>query len=340
MAVTLRDVAREAGVSPAAASKVLHGAGHTVRVSPEKAAAIRDVARRLNYRPNRLARSLRKASTQTVGLVFERFGSIAEGPLYYPYLLDGVASVLFANHYRLTILPEVDSDDVWGTLADGRLDGVIWCKYDSGRGRVPEGAQLPIPVVTLNAGSPLRVRGLVSIFCDNESGTRLALEHLAALGHRRVAFVMERGEEDTPDAVVRMEAFLRWSGDAGLSAGPEDVLVWDREASDFAGWWSGRPPHTALLGWNERMAAQVLRRAAESGVRVPGELSLVGYDSTAYCDAVTPRLTAVRQPIREMAQSAAQSVLDMIRGGEPPQAQTIWPCTLDVRESTASPARR
>ncbi|MEJ5170953.1 MAG: LacI family DNA-binding transcriptional regulator, partial [Fimbriimonadales bacterium] len=133
---------------------------------------------------------------------------------------------------------------------------------------------------------------------------------------------------------------LRWAVGAGIAAGPEDVLVWDREASEFAGWWSGTPPHTALLGWNERMAAMVLRRAAECRAGVPQDLSVVGYDSTAYCDALTPRLTAVRQPIREMAQAAAQTILDLIRGGEPPQPQTIWPCTLDVRESTASPARR
>ncbi|MCX7800214.1 MAG: LacI family transcriptional regulator [Fimbriimonadales bacterium] len=340
MPVTLRDVARQAGVSPAAASKVLHGAGGNVRVSPEKAATIREVARELNYRPNRLARSLRKASTQTVGLVFERFGSIAEGPLYYPYLLDGVASVLFENHYRLAILPEVDSEDAWGTLADGRLDGVIWCKYDSGRGRMPAEARPPIPVVALNAGSPLKVRGLVSIFCDNECGTRLALEHLAALGHRRVAFLMESGEEDTPDAVARRDAFLLWARSSGIEASDADVLTWDREARQLGEWWRTAPPHTAVLAWNERMAAMVLRRAAEEGLRVPTDLSVVGYDSTAYCDALTPRLTAVRQPIREMARAAAQAVLGMIRGEDPPQAQTIWPCTLDVRESTTSPARR
>src|ERR1700683_482595 len=106
-ATTLREVALEAGVSVPAVSKVLHGRGDSIRVSEEKAEAIRAAAERLKYTPNALARSLRCSRSPNVGLVFEHFGHIAAGPLYYVHLLDGIASELFKYHYRLTILPEV-----------------------------------------------------------------------------------------------------------------------------------------------------------------------------------------------------------------------------------------
>ena len=126
--VTLRDVAEAANVSTTAVSRVLHGGGPGVRVSEERAAQIRAVAERLNYRANALARNLRTSRTHTVGVLFENMRGMGDGPLYTTHLLDGVASVLFRNGYRLTLLAEIDHNNVIGSLGDGQLEGVIWCK--------------------------------------------------------------------------------------------------------------------------------------------------------------------------------------------------------------------
>lgn len=339
MAITIRDVANEAGVSVAAVSKVLHGGSASVRVSEARAVVIREVAQRLQYRPNRIARSLRKSKTDTVGLVFENFGSIGMGPLYYVDLLDGVAEELFRNHYRLTILPEVDGDDVWGTLADGRLDGIIWCKYNRENVTQLAGRSTPIPFVALNAPAPEDVKNVAFVSCDNAGGVRLAIQHLYDLGHRDIAFAMETGELDTPDAIARRAGFLAAMTDLDLDLNEDSIQVWGSKGEGFLEWWSrpGRP--TALLAWNDGMANQALIQAQEAGLEIPFDLSVVGFDSTRFCETTTPRLTSVRQPIREMAREAARMVIGMINGEATAMTPITFPCSLDLRESTSVPRR-
>ena len=145
MAVTIREVAKEAGVSAAAVSKVLHGRGSSIRVGQISAARIREVAHRLNYFPNAVARNLRSSRTKTVGVIFENLISFADGPLYSMYLLDGLAKAVFPKHYRLTILPELNHDDILGSLADGQIEGVIWCKLARDEINPATDPRLPYP---------------------------------------------------------------------------------------------------------------------------------------------------------------------------------------------------
>ncbi len=336
---TMKEVAQTAGVSISAVSKVLHGKGKSIRVSEATASHIKEVAERLAYHPNALARSLRLARTHTVGLIFENFGEISEGPLYYVHLLDGVAGELFRHHYRLTILPEVPRETAAKALNDGRLDGVIWCKLPDLPALHRDLAERFTPVIALNAASP-NDSPLPFVACDNEGGARLVVDHLAELGHRRIAFAMERGEVDTPDAQARLRGFRAAMDERGLGPHDEDVVVFGTDASEFADWRAAQPPHTAIFAWNERLGGEILMRANELGLDLPAELSVVGFDSTAYCDSFTPKLTAVRQPVKEMARTAARLLLNLIEN-EPLERQNVtFPCTLDIRESTTRPRHR
>ncbi|MBS1707908.1 MAG: LacI family DNA-binding transcriptional regulator [Armatimonadetes bacterium] len=334
---TLRQIADEAGVSISAVSKVLNGRGKSVRVSPSTAQHIRDVAIKLNYVPNVLAQSLRMSRTKTVGLVFENFGSISDGPEYYVHLLDGVASELFKRHYRLMILPEIDRQHPLASVGDGRMDGVIWCKMPPERATIDRLRSSPIPFVALHAPPPEAPTDTVFISCDNAGGARLAVDHLVGLGHRRMLFVLERHEETTPDAQARLGGFLEACTSHGIDVQDEDVVTWSREADEFAHWHRKRGDQTAIFAWNERIASSILRRAAEAKVSVPNDLSVVGFDSTPYCELTSPRLTAVRQPIRLMAGQAAHTLLDLIEGRPPSQYDQVFACTLDVRDSTGRP---
>lgn len=337
MSITIREVARQAGVSPAAVSKVLHGRGASVRVSEERAAHIRQIAETLQYRPNAIARNLRSSRTHTVGLIFENFANIAGGPLYYMHLLDGVASPLFQNHYRLTILPELDNEDIPGSLGDGQLEGVIWCKLtrDDQTQRLIQ--ECPIPIVALNAPAPSLQSKAVYISCDNDGGIDLAVKHLVELGHRRILFLHEWEERNTPDTVARREAFVASMTQRVGPVSANDVAAWGWNFDEFADWWTAGATHTAVVCWSERSAGQLLMRAAEAGVDVPRQLSVVGFDSTQYCETTRPRLTAVKQPIFEMARFASQTLLDIIRGQRPPSHDVTFPCSFDVRESTGEP---
>lgn len=335
---TLKAVAEAAGVSVSAVCKVLHGKGDSVRVSKGTAENIRAAAERLKYSPNALARSLRMSRTQTVGLVFENFGEIAAGPLYYVQLLDGVASQLFERHYRLTILPEVPRDAVSSTLVDGRLDGVIWCKMPKDPEIHRQLAERFIPTVALNStppdGSPIPY----FVTCDNAAGAELVVEHLYDFGHRRILFALEENEDTTPDAQARLAGFCKAMNARGLPCGQDDVVVWHTAAIEFPEWYDSKPPHTAVFAWNERMGGEILAQATRHGLILPKDLSVVGFDSTRYCDSTIPRLTAVRQPVKPMAQTAARLLLALIEGENLDQTSYAFPCTLDIRESTTSPS--
>lgn len=332
--VTLKEVAAHAGVSIAAVSKVLHGRGPNVRVSEATANAIRQSAIALNYTPNLVARSLRMNRTHTVGLVFENFGEIAAGPLYYVHLLDGVASVLFQNHYKLTILSEVPAGEVPVLLGGGGLDGLIWCKMPEDQALLDLLQESPTPVVALNSPSPNVDPVIPYICCDNEGGAALVAEHLTRLGHRRIAFAKEIGEETTPDALSRLKGFRAAMAKAGLEFGERDVLTWHRESYEVVDWLEENPEYTAIFAWNERLGAEILKQCQRAGIDVPRRLSVVGFDSTQYCETTVPRMTAVRQPIREMAATATKTLLSMIDGEMPRVLSRRFACTLDVRDST------
>ncbi len=340
MAVTLREVAQAAGVSTAAVSKVLHGRGGSVRVSEERAVQIRKIAENLEYRPNAVARNLRSSRTHTVGLIFENFWNISGGPLYYLHLLDGIASPLFRSHYRLTILPEIAQDDILASLGDGQLEGVIWCKLPRDPETIDQIGRCPIPIVAMSTPPTAEPSSAVFVSCDNEGGAELAVEHLWSLGHRKILFLRESEESSTPDCVARMDGLARALSRRGSRLDPEDVATWSWGLSEFGSWWDSTPPHTAVLCWSESAAGRLLSQARAHGVDVPGRLSVVGFDSTQYCETTTPTLTAVKQPIFDMARHASETLLSMIRGNRPKYQATTFPCTLDVRGSTAPPSAR
>lgn len=330
----MKQVAAQAGVSIAAVSKVLHGRGDNVRVSDSTAKAIKQAASELHYTPNLLARSLRMCRTHTVGLVFENFGEIAAGPLYYVHLLDGVASELFSRHYRLTILSEVAHTDIPNLLGGGQLDGLIWCKIPEDQNLLDLLSESPAPVVALNSPSPLVSPVIPYICCENEGGAALVAEHLAKLGHRKIAFAKEIGEENTPDALSRLKGFSAAMRRLGIPFDESDVVTWHRSSHEAADWLKNNPQYTAIFAWNERLGAEILKRCGENDISVPERLSVVGFDSTQFCETTTPRMTAVRQPIHEMAATAAKTLLSMIDGETPSVACRQFACELDVRDST------
>jgi LacI family transcriptional regulator len=335
---TIREVAEAAGVSVASVSKVLHGRGKNIRVSEARAITIREVAEKLRYSPNALARSLRTSRTQTVGLVWEHMKSIADGPLYYVNLLDGVANTLFSHHYSLTILPELPAFQPIRSLSDGRLDGLIWCKMPQAPELDEELDHTSIRVVALNALPPACPGTYPVVNCDNEGGAALVVEHLADLGHRKILFAFDGGWDHTPDALARLKGFRDAMHERGLEFDDRDIVEWQRPSESFADWYRQDTGHTAIFGWHEAIAANILIAAQDAGVNVPEDLSVVGFDSTRFCESTSPRLTAVQQPIREMAALAAQVLLGLIEGIKPVQDIFSFPCKLDIRDSTCRPA--
>lgn len=338
MAVTIRDVAEAAGVSPMAVSKVLHGKGSNVRVGQETADVIRRVARELQYQPNELARSFRMQRTYMIGLVFEDWTRVAGGSQYFAHLLDGVTSAAFPGGYSVSICPQLVNVESGSTLNDRRFDGLIWAKFESSPENFKMLENSRTPIVILHAtSSEIVKRGVHTFCCDNEQALRLAVDHLVGLGHRRIGMVVHQPKDHDDETIARIESCRRALAAHGLKLQQEDLLNWEFQANEFEPWWRSRPSQTALILRSEAQAGPIVAHAARLGVRLPEELSLVGFDSTAYCDTLTPRLTAINQPIEEMAFQATEVLMRIIEGQVEPAREVVFSCGFDVRESTAPP---
>ncbi len=320
-----------------AVSKVLHGKGDTVRVSKDKAEVIRRIAEELRYQPNHLARSFRSKRTQTVGLVFEQFQRLGDRTGYFSQLLNGVMSATFPRNYSLTICPTLIRNSSSGAMFDGRFDGIVWCKPDMGQETKEAIEKSPIPVVALHV-APAEAPNVATFCCDNDTGLELAIQHLVELGHTEIAFAVDNENRCSVEALARFDAFFKAMHARSLGASADDLLIWDHDGADLAYYWSIGRRHTAMICFSESHAISLLRACETCGIVVPDELSIIGFDSTSYCDTTTPKLSSISQPVERMAFEATQFLLSTIEGDLRSPYNFIYPCGFDSRESTARPS--
>jgi len=342
MRVTLHEVANAVGVSVTAVSSVLNNQGGKMKVSDETAELIRAKACELNYRPNVLARSLRLRRTNTVGVVFQHlleFGD--QNPHYWQELLDGIMSVLFPRDYTLSLCPRLVSGKGPERIEDGRFDGILWCAPDFSDVTVDIIDKSSTPIVLMHA-PPESAPGVPVFTANNDAAMESVVAHLKALGHERVAFVIDSISAQSAERVSRANAFLLWTQKYGLRG---DVLSWSYDAGELESYVGAGAPHTALSVCSDFHAGRILSRAKDLGIHVPQDLSVVGFDSSSFCDRTTPRLTSIHQPVKRMAQEATTCLLDLVCSERPPSGTVPYPpviydCGLDVRDSTAPPNPR
>lgn len=318
-----------------AVSAVLNGTGRNVKVSPEKADHIRQVARDLRYQPNTLARSLRSRQTNMVAVVFQHIERLGEERPYYPQLLNGVMAALFPADYTLCLCPKLNQGSDAQFVSDGRFDGVLWCRPDFTEASLKHIQNSAVPIVMLHA-PPGSVAGVPTLCADNESAMRAVIAHLTELGHERIAFIIDPITAPTVEGRARVRAF---QVAAERMEAVTDVFVWEHRADEVAAYKSPSAPHTALVCFSDAVAGQVLLACQRHGISVPGDISVVGFDSSSFCEGTKPRLTSVNQPVEEMAFAATRHLLDLIRNANEgkaatPTVSTVYDCGLDVREST------
>lgn len=335
MAVTIRDVARAAGCSPMAVSKVLHGRGGTVRVSEARAAEIRRIADELDYIPNQIARSLRGERRYNIGLVMDSLGPIAIGSRYLAHLYDGMQSACFERGYSLTICPRLHANHN-RFLADGRFDGIIWAKYhlDPETSRIA--TRVGLKIVHLHVPPSLAPDDTHDYFCaDNKQAMMLGIKHLYDLGHRRIDFGMDADNIGSAEDKDRWDAFRACCKELGIPEGKRVEMFY--HAAEALAWLKSPDRGTGIVLRTENLAPHIYNAATILGLTVPQDLSIVGFDSTEFCDSITPRLTAIRQPIRDLVYEAVSVLIQRIEGEDLPTRTHLFPCGFDIRESTAPP---
>ncbi len=322
------EVARSAGVSIATVSRVANATGP---VRPETAARVHAAMRRLGYRPDALARGLAAHRSRTIGLLIS--------DILHPYFADivrGAQAEAELSEYAVLLgdasVHTAHTDLLVRRLMERRVDGLI---VASDRTTAEYAMQLrseDIPVVCIN-GSREQFPRAVQI--DNRAGAALAIEHLAGLGHRRIAHLAgPRGTPTREERLAGYRAALRRAGlryDAGLVATGEGRFDESRAAARRL--LERADPPTAILAYNDRSAFGCYHAIRAAGLRIGTDVSVVGFDDVVMSEWVDPPLTTVHQPRIEMGRLAVKMLLDVLNGADSHEHVVVRP-SLVVRGST------
>lgn len=335
--MTIRDVARAAGVHISTVSRALDPAKASL-VAPATRARVLSAAEELGYRPHLIASGLRRGQTRTVGVVVPDLGNT----LYAP-LARGVAHALDRGGYMPMVADTQDDHErfrrILQHLQGRRVDAVITTAARAGDTRsLLAFAASGVPVVL--AVRTLHDSGLPAIVHDDAGGGRIAAEHLLGLGHRRLAQV--RGPADVEPFVLRARGFEEAVCRAGAelvcpvaeAAEPTDVEG-ERVMHALLGA-SGAPP-TAVFVHNDTMALGALKALRAVGLRCPQDVSVIGYNDVPVAAHSWPPLSTVRLPAYDIGRLAGGLAIEFVEEPDGQRKSVTVPPTLVVRESTAPP---
>jgi LacI family transcriptional regulator len=321
------------GVHPSTVSRALNPARADL-VKPVTREAVQEAARRLGYRPDMVARGLQSGRTATVGVIVADLGN----PFITP-IIHQVAAALETATMMPVIAETQDEHDRFARILDHvisrRVDAIVTAAAREGDRDILESAARVIPVVV--AARPLPGSSLPQVTHDDRRGAELVAHHLAGLGHTSVAQL--RGPLDVANFAQRAAGFTGTARSLGLSEVevPETGSrpIFD-EGKRLMGSLLGRAGSlpTAVFAHNDLMALGALAALHGSGLRVPDDISLVGYNDLPAMDLVDPPLTTVRYPSREIGRAAGELVIDLL-GGAFPDDVRLDP-SLVVRGSTRS----
>ncbi len=336
-AVTIKDVALRGGVSKTAVSYVLSGREAGVRISDETRKRVLAAAQDLGYHPNALARGLARRRTDTLTLVMQ-FPSVFSGwSGFVNELMHGATDAATALGFDLMLHTkghgEVEQDAA--ALTDGRADGALLLRdRDDPLAERLQGRGLPFVQIFSSSAS------LQTCFvdCDNAAGARLAVDHLWALGHRRIGHLF--GSPHSAAASERLHGYR----DALCAHGVAPRSEWEcgigyagDDFAPFAAMMTRPEAPTAIFAWSDDVAVRAVRVLSEQlGQRVPEDVSVVGFDGTEMCEHTSPRLTSVRQPVYAMAARGVETLAALIRCEPVPERAIVFAPTLSVRDSTAA----
>jgi DNA-binding LacI/PurR family transcriptional regulator len=332
--VSLKGLAEYLGLSPATVSLVINGSRVADSIPQETKDRVFAAARKFKYRPNFFARSLRAQRSFTVGVMVPE---VSDG--YSASVMSGIEDFLLNQGYFYLVVSHrhrADLIDEYPRLfLERSVDGLI--AVDT-----PWTLSLSVPVVTVSGHN--QVRGVTNIVLDHARAAEVALLHLYNLGHRRIAFI--KGQEFSSDTEVRWNNIEKVAREMELAISPGLVAQLQGDSpSPEPGYQAAkkllatRKPFTALFAFNDISAMGAIRALREAKLRVPNDVSVVGFDDIQSAAYQNPGLTTVRQPMREMGRIAAETLLRRIRQqGSATQAieTTVGP-QLIVRGTTCSP---
>jgi LacI family transcriptional regulator len=335
----IKDIAKACGVSTATVSYVLNGKQGPGKETRDR---ILQTMRALNYHPSAVARGLSIKRMNTIGIMFGiiNIRSIVTHT-YASHILQGVLNEISETDYNVTIFTDAWKSARESALLyrDQRADGIVVIAPPLTSDIVSGLTPIGIPIIPVSF--PGEEYSIPSVDTDNRQATRLVMEHLFSLGHKRIAHLS--GPSDMFSSKERQEAYL----DEMIKAG-QPVFEHYVDRGDFEGvegyeqtkfLLSLPNPPTAIYASNDVNAEAAIAAANDAGVQVPRQLSVVGCDDTIRAAMGTPPLTSIHQPLTEIGELATKLLLKQLDGEEVSPTMRLLPSTLIIRESTAEAIR-
>ncbi len=332
--VSLKNLAAHLGLSITSLSLVLNDKPGANSIPQETKDRIFRAAEEFNYRPNYFARSLRAQKSFTLGVVVPE---LSDG--YSGMVLNGVEAVLAKEGYFYLTTSHLHRDDLLKhnpqMLIERQVEGII--AVDT-----PIRFPTTLPVVTVSGHD--KIKGITNVVLNHQHAAELGVGHLFTLGHRQIAFI--KGQDFSSDTKIRWETISEAALKRGLKIEPKLVAQLEGDIpSPEIGYvamkkiLAARKPFTAVFAFNDVSAIGAIRALEEAGLRVPQDVSVLGFDDIYAAAFLNPALTTIRQPLFEMGKLAAQTVLNQlaksnIEASKIPQTLTVEP-ELVIRNSTA-----
>jgi len=308
MSITLTELAKKAGVSIATVSRALNDSDHPM--SEVTRSRILALAQELGYQPNQIARSLRTSATKTIGILVENISSPFTSPI-----IRGIQDMLRTEGY-LSLIANTDLDEKiemesLRVLNNRQIDGVIFvATWHHDTTILEEMTQKPYVFVHRHFNSYSNN----SVLADDKEGARKAVNHLANLGHRRIAYIS--GPSDWDASIFRLQGYREVLTQRGLPYVEQLVIESSWEVED--GYHSVQQllslpePPSAVFAGNDALAVGIIQGAQDLGLRVPSDLAVVGYDDREFCSFFRPSITSVYLPSYEMGQKSAEMLIKLI----------------------------
>jgi len=332
--LNLRQLSEMLRLSQTTISLVLNNSPAAKSIPERTRERVFEAARKFHYRPNYFARSLRKSRSMSIGVLAP---DMSEG--YFTLVMQGVEEQLLREHYFYFTASHYWKPELMReyprVLMERAVDGFLLLN-------TPAEVRSPLPIVAISAHH--NASGVTNVVLDHSKAAELALEHLHEFGHRRIAFM--KGPEIIPDTEYRWRGILQVAKQLGVEVRPE--LCIQLEADSWSPEVGYKPMKelltrtrnfTAIFCFNDISAIGVVRAIHDAGLRVPEDISVIGFDDIISAAYQKPSLTTVRQPLRDMGQEGAKVLLDLIANPEKsyPQEIVMQPLLIK-RESTGRAA--
>lgn len=333
--LTLKDIARKAGVSRSTVSRVINNHPNVSKAARKR---VTDIIRETGYHPNVAARSLAMRRTRMIGLVLPRSVSSFFTDPYFPHLTQGIATACNQEDYTLGLFlvgtPEDEEKIFSRVLRKGLLDGILLQSGELGDQLIDDLCRSEIPLVV--AGRPFENGGVSFIDIDNVKAAHQAVTHLIKLGYQRIGTIA--GMPTNTVSIDRLNGYKKALQDAGKAL--DESLIVKGNYSEVSGYESmlrllpANPD--AVFAASDAIAIGAIRAVQEAGLNVPNDIAFIGFDDLPLASMPNIQLTTVRQPVFDFGFAAIEMLIELIENGSTEPKQLILETELIVRDTCGS----